>query len=155
MKDREGATERRPKGRGSLEDAMGIIARQEQELAEAQTELAGLRAELADERKRTDLMQLHCEMALAEVERLRVELEDEHPSPMKQQEQRIYQMQMYRLPVLGLGAETGDQGIFWINWLNAAEVFAALHDGPPAAVYESLPDSAVICWRERAWVMGP
>ena len=67
----------------------------------------------------------------------------------------IGQAQMYRLPVLGLNAETGDQGIFWINGLNAAEVFAALHDDPLTPVYESLPGSAVICWRERAWVMGP
>lgn len=59
-------------GKAVLHDLKRIIARQEQELAEAQTELAGLRAELEDGRKRTDLMQLHCEMALAEIERLRV-----------------------------------------------------------------------------------
>ena len=50
----------------------------------------------------------------------------------------VVQTHMYRLPVLAIEVETGEQGVHWIDGLSAAEVFAVLRDDVPAPVYESI-----------------
>lgn len=60
----------------------------------------------------------------------------------------VVQTHMYRLPVLAIEVETGEQGVHWIDGLSAAEVFAVLRDDVPAPVYESIPKAVSEAWEQ-------
>lgn len=74
--------------------------------------------------------ELDCDLANDRVAALEAELERVKTG--------VVQTHMYRLPVLAIEVETGEQGVHWIDGLSAAEVFAVLRDDVPAPVYESI-----------------
>lgn len=82
--------------------------------------------------------ELDCDLANDRVAALEAELERVKTG--------VVQTHMYRLPVLAIEVETGEQGVHWIDGLSAAEVFAVLRDDVPAPVYESIPKTVSKIW---------
>jgi hypothetical protein len=60
----------------------------------------------------------------------------------------IVQTHWYRLPVIALDVETGEQGVHWIDGMSAAEVLAIIRDDVPAPVYESVSKEVSKGWEQ-------
>ena len=84
--------------------------------------------------------ELDCDLANDRVAALEAELERVKTG--------VVQCHIYRLPVIAIDVETGEQGVHWVDGYGTAEVLAVVHDYVPAPVYESIPKAVSEAWEQ-------